>query len=150
MRPRFSLFALLLLLCEAAFAQSGFVKSAGQPIPGATVTATQADKTVSTVTDPDGYYAFPPLGPGIWTVSVEMFGFEAPKKDVNCAAIKGLVNFDLELKPSPVLQTLQQWAGRRSGASAGAGGGDTPWGGSRRGQNGDPGKDTPADGLSNP
>ncbi len=109
---RFTLFlvAFLLAACGSAFAQSGFVKSGGQPIPGATVTLTQGDKTISTVTDGDGHYAFPPLSPAAWTASVEMFGFETLKKDVDYGSNKTQVNFDLQLKPSPILQRLQQFA----------------------------------------
>jgi Carboxypeptidase regulatory-like domain len=116
---------LILLSLSAAggtlLAQSGFVKSGGQPIPGATVTVTQANQTFSTVTDQDGHYGFPPLAAGSWTVTVEIFGFDTLKKDVDYSAVHGPVNFDLQLKPSPVLQRLQQWAARRN-----SGGGSAP------------------------
>ncbi len=111
---------LLCLTCGGAFAQSGFVKSGGQPIPGATVTASQGDKTVSTVTDADGHYVFPLLDPGTWTITVEMFGFETLRKDVDFASATGPVNFDLTLKPSPVLQRLQQLASRNGAAPGGS------------------------------
>lgn len=110
------------LFAGAVFAQSGFVKSAGQPIPGATVTAAKDGQTLSTVTDADGHYGFPLLAPGKWTVTIEMFGFETLKQDVDYSAANGPVNFDLQLKPSPVLQRLQQWAARRNGAAAGPNG----------------------------
>jgi Carboxypeptidase regulatory-like domain len=100
MRPGLIRLALLFVLCEGAFAQSGFVKSGGQPIPGATVTVTRRGTTFSTVTDPDGHYTFPLLASGSWTVTIEMFGFETLQKDVDYSALKGPVNFDLELKPS--------------------------------------------------
>ncbi|HZS56381.1 MAG TPA: TonB-dependent receptor [Bryobacteraceae bacterium] len=109
---------LLVLACSSTFAQSGFVKSDGQPIPGATVTATQGDKSFSTVTDADGHYVFPILGPGMWSVSVEMFGFENLKKDVDFSAANGPVNLELALKPSPILQRLQQFAARRNGSAS--------------------------------
>ncbi len=111
----------LFFLAGGAFAQSGFVKSGDQPIPGATVTVTQGDQTFSTVSDTDGHYAFPPLAAGTWTASVEMFGFATLKKDVDYATAPGPVNFDLELKPSRVLQRLQEFAARRN---AGAGNGN--------------------------
>lgn len=118
--PRFTLaFLSVIAVCPLLFAQSGFVKSGDQPIPGATVTASQGARTFSTVTDPDGHYGFEPLGPGAWTVTVEMFGFETLKKDIDFSAARGPVNLDLRLKPSPVLQRLQQWAARRSGAPMG-------------------------------
>ncbi|MBV8705610.1 MAG: carboxypeptidase regulatory-like domain-containing protein, partial [Acidobacteriaceae bacterium] len=82
---------ILLATGEKALAQSGFVRSAGQPIPGATVTATQGAQTVSTVTDVDGHYSFPPLGAGSWSVRVEMFGFDALQTDVVFTTAKGPV-----------------------------------------------------------
>lgn len=120
---------------NAIFAQSGFVKSGDQPIPGATVTVTQGNQTFSTVTDNEGHYGFQPLGPGTWSVSVEMFGFEPLKKDVDYADAKAAVNFTLQLKESPVLQRLQQFAARRNGGgnAAGFGGGDAGSGSGRPG-----------------
>src|ERR1700688_3246409 len=70
----------LVTVCATLHAQSGFVKSGNQPIPGATVTATQGGKQFVTTTDPDGHYAFSQLGEGPCTVEVQMFGFEAVKK----------------------------------------------------------------------
>jgi hypothetical protein len=102
--------ALLMLLPSGVFAQSGFVKSAGEPIPGATVTVTQGSRSFSTVTDADGHYSFPPLSPGLWTVTVEMFGFEPLTKEVNYAAAPGPVNFELKLKESPLVARLRQFA----------------------------------------
>jgi hypothetical protein len=113
--PRIVFLALLLAGIGGTLrAQSGFVKSGDQPVPGATVTVTQGSQTLSTITDQDGHYAFPPLAPGTWTATVDMFGFEPLKKDVDFATVRGPVNFNLELKPSPVLQRLQQFAGRRN------------------------------------
>ena len=114
-RYLFILFALL-AGSEALLAQSGFVKASGQAIPGATVTATQGAQTVSTATDADGHYAFPPLEPGAWQVTVDMFGFDPLKSTVDYSAAHGPVNFNLVLKQSPVLQRLQQFASRRNGA----------------------------------
>ncbi|HEX3682991.1 MAG TPA: TonB-dependent receptor [Bryobacteraceae bacterium] len=123
---------------HALLAQSGFVKSGQQPIPGAAVTVTQGNRTFSTTTDQDGHYGFEPLAAGAWTVTVEMFGFETLKKDVDFAATRGPVNFDLQLKPSPILQRLQQWAARRNeapgtngGAPNRAAGGGLPAGAAR-------------------
>ncbi len=112
---------LLLLFCltTASDAQSGFVKSAGQPLPGATVTASQNGQSLSTATDADGHYGFPPLAPGDWSVSVEMFGFAPLTQSIDFATANGPVNFNLQLKESPLLQRLQQFA-RRSGAASSA------------------------------
>jgi hypothetical protein len=106
-----------------AAAQSGFVRSAGQPIPGATVTLTQNGQTLATVTDRDGHYGFYSLGPGIWNVAVEMFGFEALQKEVDYGAAAGPVNFEIQLKPSQALQRMRQFAQGRGGVAGGAGAG---------------------------
>src|SRR4051794_6687939 len=94
-----------------AFGQSGFVKSSDQPIPGATVTATQGSQTVSTVTDVDGHYAFGSLPQGTWLMQVEMFGFETLKKDVDFATASAPVNFDLKLTEPQFMRRMGQFAG---------------------------------------
>ncbi|MBV9265345.1 MAG: TonB-dependent receptor, partial [Acidobacteriaceae bacterium] len=99
-RLRAAASAALLLVLSAVLsrAQSGFIRSAGQPIPGATVTASQGDRSVSTITDADGHYAFGPLDPGPWTVHIEIFGFEPVTEQINFGQAKGPTNFDLRLK----------------------------------------------------
>ncbi len=117
---RFTLFvALLFCFATAVCAQSGFVKSGGQPIPGATVTISQSGQVFSTVTDADGHYGFPPLAPGDWSTTVDIFGFQPLQKDIDFSAAKGPVNFDVELKPSQMLERLQQFAARRNGQPGG-------------------------------
>src|SRR5579872_4254897 len=63
----------------------GVVKSAGLPVPGATVTATQGDKRVATTTDDTGAYSFANLADGTWTIQVEMFGFAPISREVGIA-----------------------------------------------------------------
>jgi len=101
------------------FAQSGFIKSGGQTLPGATVTVAKNGQSFSTVSDADGHYTFPPLAPGTWSVSVDMFGFQPFKKDVDYGAVNGPVNFDLLLKESPMLERLRQAASRTGAGAAG-------------------------------
>ena len=119
----FLLLRLFILLCflfalfsPAIEAQSGFVKSADQPIPGAVVTISQSGKTLSTVTDADGHYVFPALAPGAWTVDVDMFGFDRREQQVDYSSAKGPVNFNLQLKESPMAKRLQEFAQRRNAA----------------------------------
>lgn len=113
---RLGLFILWAAVPLSLLAQSGFVKSDGQALPGATVAATQSGQSFSTVTDGDGHYTFPPLASGAWSVSVDMFGFEPFKKDVDYGTANGPVNFDLQLKESPMLQRLRQAASQTGGA----------------------------------
>ena len=104
-------FLFLLASCATSFGQSGFVKSADQPIPGATVTATQGSQTVSTTTDLDGHYAFGALPPGTWAIRIEMFGFETLKKDVDFGTATGPVNFELKLVEPQFMRRMGQAAG---------------------------------------
>ena len=119
------LFLTIATLCIAGCsnAQSGFVKSGEQPIPGATITITQGTQSFSSVTDADGHYTFPPLAAGTWSVAIEMFGFDNLKKDVNYDAANTPVNFDLQLKQSQILQRMQQRAAGGGGGGGGNGAG---------------------------
>jgi carboxypeptidase family protein len=123
---RFGLFICWAAVPLSLFAQSGFVKSSGQALPGATLTAARNGQSFSTVTDADGHYTFPPLAPGAWSVSVDMFGFQPLKKDVDFATANGPVNFDLQLKESPMLARLRQAASQTGGAGRQPGNGRAP------------------------
>ncbi len=87
----FRLFALALsaLTCLAPFLTAaeykGTVKYGGLPLPGATVTATQGDKKLIAVTDPQGAYSFADMADGAWNIQVEMLCFETIKQDVTLA-----------------------------------------------------------------
>ncbi|HVP46708.1 MAG TPA: carboxypeptidase regulatory-like domain-containing protein [Bryobacteraceae bacterium] len=104
---------LLVSLCAVLHAQSGVVKSGNQPIPGATVTATQGDKQLATTTDQDGRYTFPQLGEGTWSMEVQMFGFEPAKKQVDFAK-SPTADFSLHLRESPAAARIAQFAGNRA------------------------------------
>ena len=66
----------------AASDYSGQVTLAGVRIPGATVTATLGETTHTTITDRDGVYRFAGLADGVWSIRVEMIGFETLTFDV--------------------------------------------------------------------
>ncbi|HEV8394897.1 MAG TPA: carboxypeptidase regulatory-like domain-containing protein [Vicinamibacterales bacterium] len=60
-----------------------------QPVPGATVTATrpsggQDSDVIKKVTasDPSGVYRFPDLAEGVWTITVQMFGFTPVTREI--------------------------------------------------------------------
>ena len=110
-------FLLLCATCAILHGQSGLVKSANQPIPGATIIATQGDQKIVTTTDPTGRYALPQVADGTWTVTVEMFGFEPAKKQVDYAKTK-LVDFSLQLRESPAAGRMAQFAGNRANGQA--------------------------------
>ncbi len=102
--------------CASLYAQSGIVRSGNQPIPGATVTATQDGKTFVAVTGEDGYYSFPSLGEGVWTVEVQMFGFEPVKQQVNYAKER-VANFSLKLRESPMAARLARMGANGQGGN---------------------------------
>jgi hypothetical protein len=56
---------------------------AGVPVPGATVTLTQGDKTFVTLTDEMGNYVFPDLTGGPFPIEIEMQGFAKLKGDTS-------------------------------------------------------------------
>jgi len=108
------LFLLLCVTSPVLCGQSGVVKSANQPIPGATIMVTQGNQKFVTTTDSAGHYVLPHLAEGIWAVTVEMFGFEPAKKQVDYAKTK-LVDFNLQLRESPVAGRMAQFAARANG-----------------------------------
>src|SRR5581483_8435320 len=74
----------------------GVVKCGGLPFPGATVTATRGDRKVSTTTDGSGAFRFADLADGVWTIDVEMVGFEKATKEVGVALDAPSPQFDLQ------------------------------------------------------
>ena len=90
---------LLAILPLTAAEQHGLIKFGGLPLPGATVTATQADRKFVTVSDAQGIYSFPDLADGVWTIQVEMLCFETTKRDVTVAAGAAGQEWDLKLLP---------------------------------------------------
>ena len=66
----------------AAAEHNGQVLFGALPIPGATVTAIQGSKELSTITDQQGLYSFPDLADGTWTIEVKMTGFATVKRDL--------------------------------------------------------------------
>jgi len=77
----------------------GVVKFGGLPLPGATVTASQGDKTLSVITDLQGAYTFPDLADGTWKMRVEMLCFEPMEQEVAIKADAPAPPWDLKLLP---------------------------------------------------
>ena len=82
----------------AASVQAGTLKAGGQPIPGATVRATQGERSLVTLTDDNGAFRFSGMTPGAWVVEADMFGFDHLRREVQVAATP--VNLDLTLQLS--------------------------------------------------
>jgi len=92
--------ALPCCLLQAA-QQAGYVRAADQPIPGATVTASQGAVKLIAVTDTDGRYMLN-LAPGTWDIQVEMPGFATTHQQTtipeqNDTAPPARKDFDLEV-----------------------------------------------------
>jgi hypothetical protein len=74
----------------------GVVKLGKLPVPGATVTARQGDKTVTVLTDLQGAYVFSDLADGTWKIQVEMRGFIPQKREVQTP---GAAEWNLAILP---------------------------------------------------
>ncbi len=85
-------------------AQTGVVKFGSQPIPGASVVASQGDRRTVTTTDESGRYEFPELAVGAYALEVRMFGFQPARRQVQMGAGSQPVEWNLELLPRPVAQ----------------------------------------------
>src|SRR5579863_9319797 len=94
----FKIFALLGCSLAIARGQSGTVKSDGQPIPGATVRATQGDRVLTTLTDANGAFTIDKMGPGMWTIDVSMFGFDTARKDIQIGTSPVKIDLSLQLR----------------------------------------------------
>ncbi|MEP6533816.1 MAG: TonB-dependent receptor [Bryobacteraceae bacterium] len=77
------------------------MRSANQPIPGATVTASQNGKVLTAVTDESGRFQFADLPPGDWQMEIQMFGFVSQKGTAAVAADAVNKDWTLELRPRP-------------------------------------------------
>src|SRR5258707_15638804 len=96
---RYCLFAALAVAnaAEHHFEHHGQVKFAGQPVAGATVTASQNGKAAGAITDAQGIYTIPDLTEGTWNVSVQMSGFGELHKDIAIPA-EG-IEWELKMLP---------------------------------------------------
>ena len=83
----------------AAAEHHGVVTFGGVPVPGATVTATEADQKLAVITDPQGAYSFRDLRDGTWLLKVEMAGFAPLMQDVTVAPGGAATLWDLKLLP---------------------------------------------------
>ncbi len=82
----FTVWAIVSLHGFAVGNLTGKVTFAGVPVPGATITATQGDKKVVSATDLSGVYQLTDLADGVWTIRVEMHGFETASQDITIPA----------------------------------------------------------------
>src|SRR6516165_2136317 len=98
----------LLLLAPALFAAEHprAVKFTGLPVPGVTITATQGDKTLTAVTDPQGVYRIPELADGTWKFHVAMLCFTPIDSEVVVSASAPPAVWDLKLLSMSEIQAV--------------------------------------------
>jgi hypothetical protein len=84
----------------------GLVKFGGLPIPGVSITATQNQRKLSTITDPQGVYSFSDLADGTWTIQVEMQLFTTERRDVTISATAPPAEWELKLLPAGQIDGL--------------------------------------------
>ncbi len=77
----------------------GQITSGGLPVPGATITATQGDKKVSTVSDQGGLFNLPGLPDGPWKIKIEMQCFSTIDSDVTIAPNTPAATWQLKMLP---------------------------------------------------
>ncbi len=117
---------LLAVLSAALSAQTGVVKFAGQPVPGATVVALQGDRRILTTTDETGHYEFAALAPGAYTIEVQMFGFQTSRRQVQIGATSQPVDWTLDLQARASQQAQRPQPGQQAGFRAAPDQGDQP------------------------
>jgi trimeric autotransporter adhesin len=138
-----TLAVIVVFLCSlsAGLAQTGTVKSEGQPVPGATVRATQGERVLSTLTDANGEFKLANLTPGMWTIDVAMFGFAPQRREVQVAASPTKIDFTLQIGNFAAnagrggFGAGRFGGGGRGGAAGGGGRGGLAPGGFNRGAN---------------
>src|SRR5436190_19535126 len=83
----------------AATPYVGQVTFGGLPVPGATVIASSGEKRIVVSSDAQGVYRFADLDEGVWTIRIEMLGFQTITEDVTVAADAMPKMFELMLRP---------------------------------------------------
>ena len=83
----------------AAAEHHGTVKFGGLPVPGATITASAGEKSLTAVTDQQGVYSFADLADGAWSLQVSMPCFATLKREVTIAANSPAEEWELKLLP---------------------------------------------------
>jgi trimeric autotransporter adhesin len=77
----------------------GLVRIGEVPVPGASIKATQGDKTTQAVTNAEGRYVLQDLSDGLWTVQVEMLGFEPARREITVAKENAVELWELKMLP---------------------------------------------------
>lgn len=82
-----------------AWEHHGQVVFGASPVPGATITAMQGDRKISTVSDQQGRYSFTDLAEGAWKIHIEMQCFASIDQTISAAPDKTGILWELKLLP---------------------------------------------------
>jgi hypothetical protein len=101
---------LLALLCAANVAWAseyyGQVTFGGIAVPGAVVTATRGDKTITVTTDDRGIYRFADLSDGAWKIEIALQCFKPIHAEIEVAGNATPGQFELTLLPADQLKAM--------------------------------------------
>jgi hypothetical protein len=110
-------FCLVLIVWVMAFARPsiaseyrGLVTFGGLPLPGATVTVTQATKKLSTVSDQNGIFTFADLTDGPAKIAIEMQCFSPVQADITVSPGAPFAKWELTLLPLDQIAKLTKLA----------------------------------------
>ena len=101
-----ALLCLLMSVSARASSYFGAITFGGLPVPGVTISATQASKTVSVISDEGGVFHFDDLSDGQWKIEVSMPCFQTIDADVTIAPNMAAAKYELRLLPTDQLQAL--------------------------------------------
>lgn len=89
----------------AASEHRGMVRFNELPVPGVTATAMQGENRIFAVTDFLGRYLFPDLAEGVWTIQIDMLGFQPMKREVTIGTESSNIEWDLAMLPLSEMKT---------------------------------------------
>src|SRR3954471_18272404 len=100
---RLTILLLLLVLLGGAYRAAagehvGEVTFGGVPLPGVAVTALSGDRQLMTTTDEHGRFRLIGATPGVWTIRVEMLGFDTMTREVTVGDNQSASAWTLTLK----------------------------------------------------
>jgi trimeric autotransporter adhesin len=98
----------------AASEHRGIIRHNGLPVPGVTAIAAQDGKKLIAVSDMQGFYLFPDLPDGEWTIKLEKLGFQSITREIKIGSENAGEEWELtmlpmnEIKAEPIPAVFQQ------------------------------------------
>src|ERR1044071_8485587 len=87
---------------------SGTVRDNAGVVPGASITITNTDTNISQnlTTNESGYYEAPLLNPGTYSVTVQMAGFKAVKRDAIALGVGEQLSVPFTIEVGEITETI--------------------------------------------